>query len=139
MISLIVALALGTLAVVTAIATRTIERNHSPAGRFIEVDGGRLHVVELGAAGAPPLVLLHGASGNLGDLRFALGDRLSAHYRVILVDRPGHGWSDRPDGRKDASPPAKPPLSIKRYRAWASGVRLCWGIRGRAHWQPLIP
>lgn len=104
MISLIVALALGTLAVVTAIATRTIERNHSPAGRFIEVDGGRLHVVELGAAGAPPLVLLHGASGNLGDLRFALGDRLSAHYRVILVDRPGHGWSDRPDGRKDASP-----------------------------------
>jgi pimeloyl-ACP methyl ester carboxylesterase len=37
-------------------------------------------------------------------MRLALGERLAAGYRVILVDRPGHGWSDRPDGREDASP-----------------------------------
>jgi pimeloyl-ACP methyl ester carboxylesterase len=49
-------------------------------------------------------VLLHGASGNLADMRVALGDRLAADHRVILVDRPGHGWSDRPDGPADASP-----------------------------------
>jgi len=70
----------------------------------VDVDGGRLHVVELGRADAPPLVLLHGASANLGDMRLALGDRLAANYRVILIDRPGHGWSDRPNGAADASP-----------------------------------
>jgi pimeloyl-ACP methyl ester carboxylesterase len=61
-------------------------------------------VVELGRPDAPPVLLLHGASGNLGDIRLALGERLAARYRVILVDRPGHGWSDRPDGAEDASP-----------------------------------
>jgi pimeloyl-ACP methyl ester carboxylesterase len=41
---------------------------------------------------------------NLGDMRLALGDRLAATHRVILIDRPGHGWSDRPGGSADASP-----------------------------------
>ena len=81
-----------------------IEQAHPPAGRFVEVAGGRLHVLELGPADAPAVVLLHGASGNLADMRVALGDRLAARYRVILVDRPGHGWSDRPGGSADASP-----------------------------------
>ena len=51
-----------------------------------------------------PVVLLHGASGNLQDMRLALGDRLAARHRVILIDRPGHGWSGRPGGDEDASP-----------------------------------
>jgi pimeloyl-ACP methyl ester carboxylesterase len=34
----------------------------------------------------------------------ALAGPLSEHRRVIAVDRPGHGWSDRPGGRADASP-----------------------------------
>jgi pimeloyl-ACP methyl ester carboxylesterase len=106
---------------ITAFATRRIEAAHPPSGRFVEVDGGRLHVLELGpkgqgagrvggegAGGAAdpywPVVLVHGASGNLGDLRFPLGDRLAQTRRVILVDRPGHGWSDRPGGAQDASP-----------------------------------
>lgn len=63
-----------------------------------------MHVVELGRVDAPALVLLHGASANLGDMRLALGDRLAANHRVILIDRPGHGWSDRPNGAADASP-----------------------------------
>ncbi|MET0670821.1 MAG: alpha/beta hydrolase [Xanthobacteraceae bacterium] len=50
------------------------------------------------------MVLLHGASGNLSDMRLALGDRLAASHRVILIDRPGHGWSGRPGGSADASP-----------------------------------
>jgi pimeloyl-ACP methyl ester carboxylesterase len=92
------------LALVTAIGTGMIERAHPPAGRFVEVDGGKLHIVELGRPDAPAVVLLHGASGNLGDMWLALGERLAARYRVVLVDRPGHGWSDRPDGAADASP-----------------------------------
>ncbi len=100
----IAAAVLGAPALFTAHYAGEIERMHPPSGRFVAVDGGRLHVAELGRAGAPPVVLLHGASANLGDMRLALGDRLAADHRVILIDRPGHGWSDRPDGRADASP-----------------------------------
>jgi pimeloyl-ACP methyl ester carboxylesterase len=104
MILLAVALVLAGLAAVTVIGAAAIERADQPAGRFIEVERGRLHIVELRSADAPPVVLLHGASGNLGNMQLALGERLAARYRVILIDRPGHGWSDRPAGRDDASP-----------------------------------
>ena len=52
----------------------------------------------------PAVVLIHGASGNLEDMRLALGERLALSHRVILVDRPGHGWSARPDSDDYASP-----------------------------------
>jgi len=100
----VVVVVLGGLAAFTAFSARRIERAHPPAGRFVEVDGGRLHLLELGPPGAQPVVLLHGATGNLNDMRVALGERLAARYRVVLVDRPGHGWSDRPNGSADASP-----------------------------------
>lgn len=99
---------------ITSIAARRIEAAHPPAGRFVDVEGGRLHVLELAPpsgmqheaepAALWPVVLIHGASGNLGDLRLALGDRLAQTRRVVLIDRPGHGWSDRPGGKADASP-----------------------------------
>ncbi|HZL31305.1 MAG TPA: alpha/beta hydrolase [Pseudolabrys sp.] len=104
MIFVIAAAALALLYAVTLFGVWRIEAGYPPAGRFVAVDGGRLHIVELGRTDAPPLVLLHGASGNLGDMRLALGDKLSQRYRVILIDRPGHGWSDRPGGAADASP-----------------------------------
>lgn len=98
------AIVLGALAVITEVGVGMIERTHPPTGRFVEVEGGRLHLLELGAADAAPVVLLHGAGANLGDMRLALGDKLAANHRVILIDRPGHGWSDRPGGSADASP-----------------------------------
>lgn len=104
---LIVASMIGVGALVTAIGTARIEAAHPAAGRFVEVAGGRLHVLELDPIAGEeelPIVLVHGASGNLEDLRLALGDRLAVNRRVILVDRPGHGWSDRPGGAADASP-----------------------------------
>jgi pimeloyl-ACP methyl ester carboxylesterase len=95
------------LAALTMVGTRAIERAHPPSGRFITVDGTRLHVLELGPPGnGLPVVLLHGASGTLEDMRLALGEQLAAGqepaagkgpargHRVILIDRPGHGWSD---------------------------------------------
>ncbi len=94
----------ATLAVVTEIGVWRIDEAYPPQGRFVDIAGGRLHVVELGKPDAPPVVLLHGASDHLADMRLALGDRLAQRYRVILVDRPGHGWSDRPDGEADSSP-----------------------------------
>ena len=99
-----VAVLVAALAALTQVGASYIERQHPPTGRFVEVDGGRMHLVELGDADAPPLVLLHGAGTNLNDMRFALGERLAATHRVIMIDRPGHGWSDRPGGVADASP-----------------------------------
>jgi pimeloyl-ACP methyl ester carboxylesterase len=98
---------LGAARAMTAVQAARIEAAHPPSGRFVEVEGGKLHVLELGAAASHdplPIVLVHGASGNLEDLRLALGERLAASRRVILVDRPGLGWSDRPGGAADASP-----------------------------------
>jgi pimeloyl-ACP methyl ester carboxylesterase len=104
---LAIAAILGAGGVVTMLEAARIEAAHPASGRFVEVEGGRLHVLELGPSGReeqPPIVLVHGASGNLHDLRLALGDRLARNRRVILFDRPGHGWSDRPGGFADASP-----------------------------------
>jgi pimeloyl-ACP methyl ester carboxylesterase len=99
---------LALLAVATALGTLVIERMYPPQGRLVDVAGGRLHVVELGPpdAAGPPLVLLHGASSNLGAMRFPLGERLAQRHRVLLIDRPGHGFSRR-DRLDDGTPAAQ--------------------------------
>ena len=105
LLAIIAILILG--AAITAVGVARLERAHRPAGIFLPVAGGRLHVVDLAPArpsDTPPVVLLHGASGNLEDLRLTLGSVLARAHRVILIDRPGHGFSDRPGGIADASP-----------------------------------
>jgi pimeloyl-ACP methyl ester carboxylesterase len=85
----------------------TIERRFPPTGRFIEVEGGRLHYRDEGPAhGAArgTIVILHGASSNLAESMLGLGLPLSQHYRVIAFDRPGHGWSERKRGLSEAEP-----------------------------------
>jgi len=88
-------------AVITGIGTVLIARAHPPRGHFVDVGGLRQHVVEDGTSGPPqdtpqdvPIVLIHGAGCNLEDMRIALGERLRGR-RLIFVDRPGHGWSER--------------------------------------------
>src|SRR5579863_5087042 len=94
---------LGAGAIVTFVGARLIERAHPPRGRFVEIGGLRQHVVELGVASGTPIVLLHGAGCNFEDMRLALGERLAVRHRVILIDRPGLGWSER-KGRRGSSP-----------------------------------
>ncbi len=105
---LIVIIALfGAGVVATLAGSRMIERRFPPRGRWIVAGGLRQHVVELDAASVskPPVVLLHGAGCNLEDLR-ALGERLAVAHRVILIDRPGQGWSEG-RGRRTCSPAAQ--------------------------------
>ena len=102
-VTLALVLALGALA--TWLIARHVEARFPPTGRFVEVRGGRLHVIEAGAVGsAPAIVLLHGASSNAADMMRALGERLAQTHRVIALDRPGHGWSDRLGGPEMAQP-----------------------------------
>jgi pimeloyl-ACP methyl ester carboxylesterase len=101
------ALAFGALAGLSACIGALISRAHPPQGRFVEVSGGRLHLAELGAPkrdGDAAIVLIHGASANLEDMRIALGAPLAELGRVILIDRPGRGWSERVGGAEAASP-----------------------------------
>jgi pimeloyl-ACP methyl ester carboxylesterase len=89
---------LAVLALATQAGALIIERMYPPEGRLIEAAGGKLHIVDLGPRDAqgPAIVLIHGASSNLRSLR-ELGDRLAQRHRVVLIDRPGHGWSPRDD------------------------------------------
>jgi pimeloyl-ACP methyl ester carboxylesterase len=92
------ALALAGAAILNHRRGRAAERAHPPVGRFLEVDGIRVHYVERGAG--PPVVLLHGNGAMLDDFLISgLVDRLATKYRVIAVDRPGFGYSERPRGR----------------------------------------
>src|SRR6266576_3416431 len=97
---LALAVSLCALGAVTCLGVARLEVAHPPAGAFVEFRGLRLHFAVLGLArdapGADPaVVLIHGASGNLEDMRISLGERLAASHRVIMIDRPGHGWSSR--------------------------------------------
>jgi len=107
LIVVLLGLVIAGLALYTAIMDARIAAAYPPRGAFVEVPGGRLHYTEMEPAGAPrqTVLLLHGASGNEADMMLPLGDRLvAAGFRVIAMDRPGLGWSDRPDGRADANP-----------------------------------
>lgn len=74
----------------------TAEAKYPPLGQIVNVDGTPVHVLIQGSG--PDLVLLHGASGNLRDWTLAFADRVSDRYRVIMLDRPALGWTDRLPG-----------------------------------------
>ena len=74
-----------------------IESRFPPGAEFVTVDGHRLHVRQTGPATGPAILVLHGAASNLEEPYLALSGALSDE-RVIWLDRPGLGWSDRPAG-----------------------------------------
>jgi pimeloyl-ACP methyl ester carboxylesterase len=89
----------GALAAATAAGARRIARRHPPFGGFVDVDGLRIHYVDASPGDRPddprpPVLFIHGASGNLDEPRAALGPHLSDR-RVVWFDRPGHGHSAR--------------------------------------------
>lgn len=67
------------------------------ADRFIVVDGVTLRYRSWGAAGEsrPDLLLIHGFANSLQSFRL-LAPRLASCCRVIAIDMPGYGLSDKP-------------------------------------------
>jgi hypothetical protein len=87
--------ALAISALVNRRLARDAKHNNPPAGRFLEVNGVRLHYVERGSG--TPLVLLHGNGSMIQDFESSgLIDLAAKNYRVIVFDRPGFGHSNRP-------------------------------------------
>ncbi|WP_174298242.1 epoxide hydrolase family protein [Sphingomonas bacterium] len=91
----IVAAGLGAAALYTRYATARIEQSVPADGKFVDVAGTRLHYVDRGSG--PAIVLLHGLGAQLRNFSYGVADALEADFRVILVDRPGSGYSV-PDG-----------------------------------------
>jgi pimeloyl-ACP methyl ester carboxylesterase len=83
------------LALAVYLAARAAERRNPPIGKFITVDGVRLHYFERGRG--PAVVLLHGNTVMLQDyIASGVLDEAALRCRVIAFDRPGFGYSDRP-------------------------------------------
>jgi hypothetical protein len=92
------ALAAGVLALGNYLVARRTERRHPPEGSFIVVDGVRLHYSDRGHGS--PILLIHGNAVTGADWNTSgVADLLLAKHRVIIFDRPGFGYSERPRDR----------------------------------------
>src|SRR5229473_2561629 len=99
----LVAVSLGGLVIFTAVTARRVEAALPPRGRFIEIAGARIHYLD--KSSGPAIVILHGLGGQMGNFTYALLERLTGEFRVILMDRPGSGYSTRArgDGASDGA------------------------------------
>ena len=82
----------------TRIGVFLIERRHPPVGAFVTANATAMHHVHLPGPATrllPPVVFIHGASGNLRDPMVPLRPRLEGKAELLFLDRPGHGWSAR--------------------------------------------
>mgnify|MGYP000613288616 CR=1 FL=1 len=73
----------------TRIQTSAMNTRYSPSGSTIEIGGRDIHFVDVkgsGAASLPPILFI-----QVGAYR----EKLAGQARLIFVDRPGHGFSER--------------------------------------------
>ena len=88
-----------------------IAQRYPNIGQLTDIGGVKInsyHWPRPATADLPPLVFIHGASGNLRDPMGAFFEPLKTRAEMLFVDRPGHGYSDRggvenltPDGQAD--------------------------------------
>jgi pimeloyl-ACP methyl ester carboxylesterase len=93
------------LALTTQVGVALLAHAYPAKGKTIHVTGATLNVVDIGPRASMnfPIVMIHGASSNLEVMRQPLGNLLANTHRVILIDRPGHGWSVR-EREEDSTP-----------------------------------
>jgi pimeloyl-ACP methyl ester carboxylesterase len=97
-----IGVALGAAAFGNRIATERAESDNPPTGSFVDLGGVRLHYLDRGLGS--PILLLHGNGATTEDfVASGLVDRLARNHRVIVPDRPGYGYSERP-GHQHWSP-----------------------------------
>ncbi|WP_428350737.1 alpha/beta fold hydrolase [Lichenifustis flavocetrariae] len=131
--------ALAASAVINRQATQKAERDNPPTGRFLDIEGVRLHYVERGTG--EPLVLLHGNGSMIQDFETSGLVELAARtYRVIVFDRPGYGYSERPrstvwtaDAQADLIHAALQRIGVKQAtvlgHSWGASVAVALGLR----------
>lgn len=81
------------LVIFSAWTASRVEKALPPRGKFIEVPGARIHYWEKGTG--PAIVMIHGLGGQSGNFSFGVVEKLMDEFRVIVIDRPGAGYSTR--------------------------------------------
>ena len=139
---------LAATAIVNRHLARKAQRDNPPKGRFIEIDGVRLHYVERGTG--RPLVLFHGNGSMIQDFESSgLIDLAAKNYRVIVFDRPGFGHSLRPrnvvwtpKAQADLFMKALDRLNVKQAivlgHSWGASVAVALAARHPAFVQALV-
>ncbi len=74
-----------------------IELKFPPVGQFANIAGAKFHYLDVPgrAPDGAAVLFVHGASGNLNDQRGTFEQALTGTARLIFVDRPGLGYSER--------------------------------------------
>jgi pimeloyl-ACP methyl ester carboxylesterase len=138
--------------VATAVVNRHLakkaQRDNPPQGKFLEIDGVRLHYVERGDG--RPLVLFHGNGSMIQDFESSgLIDLAAENYRVIVFDRPGFGHSLRPrrviwtpEAQADLFRKALDRLGVQRAvvlgHSWGASVAVALAIKHPAFVEALV-
>ena len=86
----------GYFALLTLRIAASAERKVAPAGKFVDIDGNRIHYVEAGKG--RPILFIHGLGAQLHQFRHPLFARFEKDYRIVALDRPGSGYSVRASG-----------------------------------------
>jgi pimeloyl-ACP methyl ester carboxylesterase len=84
------------LCLLLVVSTATAQKPANPGdqSRYVSLDGARVHYKSFGK-GKEALVLIHGWTCNLDNWRDQIPD-FEKRTRVIAIDLPGHGQSDKP-------------------------------------------
>lgn len=89
---------------------------HRSASRFVRAGGVDWHVQEMGHG--PALFLLHGTGASTHSFR-ALAPLLAEDHRVVMVDLPGHGFTEAPP---------RTPLTLPRMASLVAALATALGI-----------
>lgn len=92
-------LIIGTLALVLLLVPAVAAQNGSIAAaksHWATLDGLRIHYKDFGKSSGEALVLIHGWTCNLENWRDQVPE-FAKRNRVLALDLPGHGQSDKPD------------------------------------------
>jgi pimeloyl-ACP methyl ester carboxylesterase len=108
----------------TAWKSHAIEQSFPNIGTLTDVGGYKLNALHIPAPAnpaLPPLVFIHGASGNLRDQAAAFRHVFEGRAEMLFVDRPGYGYSERgglendlPNGQAQAIAQLMKTLGIPR-------------------------
>jgi pimeloyl-ACP methyl ester carboxylesterase len=107
-----------------------VRRQHPAKGVRFTHAGVPVHYVKTGSG--PAVVLVHGANGTSGDFPPELISDLARDHTVIVLDRPGHGWSEAPRGPLGLSRTPRPcsrscaSSTRGRPRSWATPTAPPW-------------
>lgn len=115
-LAIAIALCLAILVALNLSYSRDLAIPAGLAGRHLEFDGFTLRIAESGA-GDKTVVLVHSSLGSIEDWETVV-PLLDKKYRVIAIDRPGHGYS------ADSPQPSSVALNARAVRRLIAALGL---------------